>query len=472
MDCLDDFELLSRYLTEGSQLAFTELVRRHLPLVYRSALRQTYGDSVEAQEITQAVFIRLARKASSLLQHPTLSGWLHTTVYFTASENRRAARRRSRHEQQASHMLEISSGDTPLSDWPRVQRVIDEALHRLDSKDRDAVLMRFFENSPFADIAIRLGVKEDTARMRVSRALARLRENLSSQGIHSTETALLALLASEAGAAPAAVSPELAAAVGKSSFAAAQATASTGLVAQLMSLKKSILVTAIIIGAFAVGVGSAFFLQRKLWFAKEQILKLQTENDSLRDRLTSALAANSKRPATAGFALGNAQDPEGRLNAIHSQVRLREVSRDALPTTVAHPLKFRGYDTPMHAVESFVWASYHSDAEALSRAIYLDDAARAAVEKIRATLAPDVQARYPTGESLIALCIAYDAIRYPGPNSEDIFIDAPEPNYHGPADFSLTNGHSYHKTAEGWKYNFPARAVTGFVNNIVHPKTP
>ena len=472
IDVMDDSELLRRYARDRSESAFAELVQRHLPVVYRAALRQTGGDSAQAQEISQAVFILLARKARALFAHPTLAGWLHTSVYYLARDAQRASSRRQRYEQEASRMADLTSDDTP-PDWAHLQPVIDEALQRLDARDRDAILLRFFEDRPFAEIATRLGLKEDAARMRVHRALARLRDLLASRGIVSTEAALTALLATEASVATAAVPPALAAAIAQGAVAASQTVSGVSIFFQIMSAQKTIAATAVI--AALVGVtGSTVVYRGRLQAARSEISTLHRDNDSLRDNLTAARLADPKANATADLAhaVASAPDSEARLNAMHSQVKLREASRDALPTAVAHPLKFRGYDTPIHAVESFIWASHQSDVEALARSLYLDEVARDAVEKIRSTLSPLAQAQYPTPESLLAMCIAYDAIRHPGPNSEDIFIDAPEPNYVDANNISLPNGHSYHLTPVGWKFSFPARAIPQFMNNILHPKTP
>ena len=109
---MHDSELLRRYVQTRSESAFTELVQRHLPLVYRAALRQTEGNAAEAEEISQAVFLLLARKARALLTHQTLAGWLHTTVYFTALDAKRAARRRRWYEQEAARMRDTASADT------------------------------------------------------------------------------------------------------------------------------------------------------------------------------------------------------------------------------------------------------------------------------------------------------------------------------------------------------------------------
>src|SRR4051812_26177544 len=72
----DDIELLDKYARTNSEPAFAELVSRHVNLVYSVALRST-GNAHAAQEISQAVFVILARKAKSLSSHTALSGWLY-----------------------------------------------------------------------------------------------------------------------------------------------------------------------------------------------------------------------------------------------------------------------------------------------------------------------------------------------------------------------------------------------------------
>ena len=466
---MNDSTLLQTYLREKSQAAFAELVRRHFPLVYRAALRRTGGNAALAEEIAQSVFTLLARKAPLLANHPTLAGWLHTTTYRSASGAQRAEHRRLRRELEAYRMSEPCRGNSHPPDWSRVQPVVDEALQRLESRDREAILLRFFEDRPFAEIAARLNVTEDAARMRVNRALARLHGILSSIGIPSTEAALAVLLESEA-AASNAVPAVLAAGISQSAFAAGQSAGTVADLLCLMSTKKTILATAVV-AAVLGGLGADLSLHRRLSVATAKIYSLQLENDRLRERITAAMLANP--PRASWFASSTSAAPQGkdgRMSAVISQIELREASRDALPTSVAHPLKFRGYDTPIHAVESFAWANYRSDVEMLARSLYLNDAARAATERIRTSLSAAMQAQYPTAESLIAMCIAYDAIRFPGPNSEDYLIDAPEPNYIDPDDFKTPNGQQYHLTSDGWKYNFPAPAVMGFVTNVLNPK--
>ena len=75
-----DAQLLHRYARNGNEFAFTELVQRHLGLIYRVALRKSGNNRVLAEDPAQQVFILLARKAETLSVHQTIIGWLHQTA--------------------------------------------------------------------------------------------------------------------------------------------------------------------------------------------------------------------------------------------------------------------------------------------------------------------------------------------------------------------------------------------------------
>src|SRR6266566_5795339 len=185
-----DAELLRRYADVQSEDAFAELVRRHLDLVYSAALRQVNGDAHLAQDVTQTVFTDLARKAETLSRRPVLTGWLYTSAHFAAAKAVRAEVRRRAREQEAQTMRELLHSPTPDLDWSKLRPVLDEAMHELKESDRAAILLRYFEQRQLAEIGARLGVSENTARMRVERALDKLRAHLARHGI-STSAAVL-----------------------------------------------------------------------------------------------------------------------------------------------------------------------------------------------------------------------------------------------------------------------------------------
>jgi RNA polymerase sigma factor (sigma-70 family) len=217
----DDLTLLREYARNHSEDAFTALVTRHVNLVYSVALRQTQ-DTHLAEEITQAVFIILARKAGSLGKKTILPGWLCRTARYAAANALKIQRRRQRREQEA-HMQSTLNETTSDEAWPQIAPLLDTALDKLGKKDHDALVLRYFENRSFKEVGAALGASEDAAKMRVNRALEKLRKFFSRRGVVST-TAIIAgvVSANSVQAAPLAlVTSTTAAALGKGAAASA-----------------------------------------------------------------------------------------------------------------------------------------------------------------------------------------------------------------------------------------------------------
>lgn len=194
----DDAALLRRYIEGRDEGAFAELVQRHLPLVYGAALRQLDGAAHRAEEVTQSVFTDLARKADALSRRTELAGWLYTSTHFAAAKLKRTEQRRQWREQKAFTMHDLLSDAAPQVDWQRLRPVLDDAMHELGDGDRDVILQRFFQGRRFAEVGEKLGFSEDAARMRVDRALDKLRALLAKRDITSTSTALATVLANQA----------------------------------------------------------------------------------------------------------------------------------------------------------------------------------------------------------------------------------------------------------------------------------
>jgi uncharacterized protein (TIGR03435 family) len=179
--------LLRQYAENHSDAAFTALVERHLNLVYSVALRQT-GDPHDAQEIAQAVFIILARKAGSLRHDKALSSWLFQTTRLAANNFIRSGIRRLRREQEA-YMQSLLNEPTD-DNWRRIAPMLDAAVGALAEKDRRAILLRFYEGRNLQEIGAVLGASEDAAEKRVSRALEKLRKIFLKRGVDSTTAAI------------------------------------------------------------------------------------------------------------------------------------------------------------------------------------------------------------------------------------------------------------------------------------------
>src|SRR5436189_601086 len=137
----DDRQLLGQYISEGSEEAFARIVRQHSGLVYSSALRQVRNADL-ARDVTQTVFIHLAQKARPIPAGMVLAGWLHRDTRVTALDAIRAENRRARREQEA---MVMNTPDPDPSSWEKIRPLLDEALQELSATDRDALLLRFFE---------------------------------------------------------------------------------------------------------------------------------------------------------------------------------------------------------------------------------------------------------------------------------------------------------------------------------------
>jgi len=126
-----------------ASFSFAQLVHRHIDLVHSAALRLV-ADAHAAQDVTQGVFLALAAKAPQLAKHPVLCGWLHCTVRNLAAKSIRCELRRQAREQQAAIMNQSLSNET---EWACEQIVphLDAALGELKARDREAVMLRYFE---------------------------------------------------------------------------------------------------------------------------------------------------------------------------------------------------------------------------------------------------------------------------------------------------------------------------------------
>lgn len=298
----DSPALLAAYVG-GKQEAFAELVRRHVDLVYSTALRRVGGDAHLARDVVQLVFIDLALKAGSLPRGVVLGGWLHHHTCFRASTLVRSEQRRRAREEKAATMnaLEKQSSDT----WTQLAPHLDEALERLATRDRDLIVLRYFEGRPLAEIGRSCGLTEDAAQKAVSRALEKLRGYFLKRKLATASGALAAALAANSvQAAPAGLGTATTQfALAGATAAKAAAPAATFLTTLLMTTKTKI---AVILAAGATGLAL--------------LVSTQRENIRLREELSTVQAANA-----AAQAANAARTPKSTLD------RGKANGADALP---------------------------------------------------------------------------------------------------------------------------------------------
>jgi RNA polymerase sigma factor (sigma-70 family) len=254
-------ELLREYAIRNSEAAFAELVSRRVGLVYSAALRQV-RDPHLAEEITQAVFILLAQKARRISERTILTGWLFRTTRFMALAQMRAMAKRRQREEKAQMQTELQE---PASDplWEQLSPQLDEALTTLGEKDRQAILLRFFENKSLAEVGTRLGSGEDGARKRVSRALEKLRRYFSRRGVISTTAILAGALSSHSvQAAPAALMNSVANAAIGHGIAASGSVALIKGALKIMAWTKTKTLLATAAALVAVGTGTVIVKDR------------------------------------------------------------------------------------------------------------------------------------------------------------------------------------------------------------------
>jgi len=354
-----DGELLRRYTETNSEHAFAELVERHLNLVYSAALRQVNGDAHLAQDVAQTVFADLAHKAASLARRPVLTGWLYTSAHFAAAKAVRTERRRHTREEEARLMNPLLCDPAPDLDWEKLRPVLDAAMLELNETDREAVLLRYFDNRPHAEIAGRLGLSENAARMRVDRALEKLRTLLVRRGATTTAALSGVISANAVQVAPAGLAITIsttAALAGTTLATAATATATK-------AIAMTALHTTLVVATVAVLAGVGIYEARQAAQLRERVQTLRQQqrplpsasNDdalvTLRDKiellasqnaaLTSALAqANADKVRLAGE-----REQAKRAAALFKELADQAGSKDTNPTNA--------YPTSRH-----VWAAF------------------------------------------------------------------------------------------------------------------
>ncbi|RXK53236.1 sigma-70 family RNA polymerase sigma factor [Oleiharenicola lentus] len=439
-----DAELLHRYVKAHDERAFSELVRRHLNLVYAAALRRTHGRTHVAEEIAQKVFTDLAHKAASLQHHPALIGWLHRSTRYAAIDAARSEIRHQKLTQSFTAMADDSLDAEPQADWGNLRPVIDEAMDDLKEADRQIMLLRYFDGLSFAAVGERMNLSENTARMRTERALDKLRAQLGKRGVSSTTAALGLLLANQTLAtAPAGLASSV--------TAAAIAAAPAGTLASLLGLLALNKVAAVWIGAGLVaGFTSLGWSLSEARASRGELAVLQAENS----RLSVAMAAlrdqpviDPATPRMAASAMPAALLVEGRTTEKQAEVIGRHSDH--------------GQATAEDALLSYAWALDAGNAVALGNLITFDEAGQKELEGLYARAPESIRARYHTPQELFVHAQLIAAVLKPPTGVEQIrkYVAtdvSPERVVLRKAG-STGSGAPMVRTADGWKIQFSIR---------------
>lgn len=261
MNAQSDPQLLCAFAERRSEAAFAELVRRHIDFVHSAAVRMV-NDPHLAQDVSQGVFVALAKDAGKLTDHPVLSGWLHRTARNIAAQTVRTEVRRRTREKEAAVMN--ASPETDAS-WEVIAPQLDAALADLSEPDRDAVLLRYFENKSAQEMATILGITAEAAQKRVSRAVEKLRESFATRGITAGAAGIAGVISANAvQAAPAG----LAATVSSTAIAG---TVTTAKILAVTTIQKSLLAAVVVL------TGLLVLKSRQLSEVREEVARLRDQ---------------------------------------------------------------------------------------------------------------------------------------------------------------------------------------------------
>jgi RNA polymerase sigma factor (sigma-70 family) len=314
---MSDVDLLRSYAETGSNTAFASLVERHLNLVYSVARRHVQSAPL-AEDVAQSVFIELARNARQIKSATPLAAWLHLVSRRMALNAARGEMRRHARETAAAELAEMK---TSSPGWTEIEPALDEAVESLDLADRNAILLRYFESKSLREIGSALGVSEDTAQKRVSRALEQLRKFFVRRGIAVTAAGLVGNLSAHAiHSAPDA----LLAAVGSLSLSGVGVGTATAHVAHTL-LSFTLLKKASLLAISVALVGTLLFQTLRIFRQRQEIAALQSDVDQRQANLSrlSSQRNAARQHARSLFAQSDSNAVNPTDDALASAIRTR-----------------------------------------------------------------------------------------------------------------------------------------------------
>ena len=380
MNSQTDSELLRAYAERCLEAAFTELVHRHVDLVY-SAARRMVRDSHLAEDVTQAVFMALAKNAAQLANRPVLSGWLHRTAHNIASQTVRTDVRRRTREQIAAAMNQSAVGE-PDALWEQIAPYLDTALAQLNELDSEALLLRYFQSKSAGEIGRTLGTSEEAAQKRVSRAVERLRQILSKHGVTAGAGGLVAAISAQAvQAAPAELTLAISSAAAAAGTTVATATATITKTIAMTTFQKIVIATALtaaVVTPLALQRQTQLKLSQENGFLRtqnDQLAALAAENEQLSNLLAEARSSQlldtnhirelMKLRGEVGT-LRRQTNELVRLQAENQRLKSKLATGDsAAPSTPKESWAFVGYADPEAAFQSAFWSMQRGDSAAL-----------------------------------------------------------------------------------------------------------
>jgi RNA polymerase sigma factor (sigma-70 family) len=339
-----DPELLNEWLGKHREAAFHALVARYAGLVYATAKRSCYDDSLAA-EASQLTFITLAQKARSLTSCASLGGWLHITAVMQAKNLLRKSQRETRKRSLLQAAMETESQRHHADSWQEMQPVLDDALASLSTKDREALILRFYRSLTVREIAVTLGIATDAAQKRVDRATDRLRSKLARLGFQTSSSLSAAMLAGYAAEAQAASLP-ISLLASKAITAAAISTSTlTPLLISLSTFMKS---SSLIPPALILIVATSWII-----YQHQSLSAVRSVNAKMEQTLVSV----AKQPRTASFVATGL----GREKPTNSVQHTSSVGGKKLIIEVAKMLNNR------YAPDDPAWGFFNQQIKSLSK---------------------------------------------------------------------------------------------------------
>lgn len=315
-----DLDLLRKYSREGSEAAFAEVVRRHVDLVFSVALRKVRSQHL-AEEVAQSAFLDLARSIHRLKPDTVVSAWLYQVAHRTAVDAVRRETRREAREQIAANMSALDcSTDSVQPDWGQIEPLLDDEMAGLPEADRVAIVLRFFEGKSFSDVGRAIGLSDDAAQKRVSRALEKLRGGLQRRGVTVGAGALLTLISTQAvQAAPVGLASSVVAAVASATLAGGGVAVVAAKAVAMGTVQK----TAIALAAVAT-IGVAGYQTHKSH-------RLERELAAMRERVAAGPETLAEGGAgTAGAAVAPERSSKPELESLNAAWAGLQAERDRL----------------------------------------------------------------------------------------------------------------------------------------------